>query len=53
MALLAGVLRACVEEVSTRRVDGLFKVGCNGISKPVLSLPKRARCRVSVESSTV
>ena len=52
-ALLAVVQQAYVEGVSTRRVDGLVKaLGCDGISKPVLSLPKGVRCRASAGSLT-
>ena len=47
-ALLAVIQQAYVEEVSTRRVDDLIKsLGCDGISKHDLSLPKGARSRAS------
>ena len=38
------IQKACVEGVYTRHVDALVKApGCDGICKPVLSLPKGAR----------
>ena len=43
-ALLAVIQQVYVEGVSTRRVDDLIKsLGCDGISKHVLSLPKRTK----------
>ena len=41
------------EGVSTRRVDDLVKaLGCDGISKPVLSMPKGAGYPASAKSWT-
>ena len=52
-ALLAVIQQAYVEGVSTRRVDDLVKsLGCDGISKHALSLPKGARSHASAGTWT-
>ena len=53
MDLLSVIQQAYVEGVSTKRVDHLVKAqGCDGIRKPVLSLPKGAKCPPSVGTWT-